>query len=79
MSIVKKRRKLLKMSQKTLARKCKVRQSYISQLENYSRDPAVKIILILSKELYLCPVHIFRDYMCKKCIYKHRCLCSSLD
>lgn len=57
-------RKKLGISQKELADKLKVNQSYISKIENYKtiHIPAY-LIVDISKELKLDPVDIFVDFL----------------
>lgn len=54
---IKKYRKLRNMTQKELARKAKVKQSYISQLENpkNTKSPSLRTILDIAYALNVCP------------------------
>lgn len=74
-NIVKKYRKKYKITQKNLAKKFNVKQSYISQLENYIKLPNLLLILKLATFFNLCPIRIFLNFYCYKCKFKNSCKC----
>ena len=61
MNIVKNSRIKNGMTEKELAKKCQVHQTYIEKLENKKRDPSIKMILRLSLVLSICPIQIFKE------------------
>lgn len=62
--MLKNARKKLGISQKELADKLKVNQSYISKIENYKTIHIPLYLLIdISKELNLDPVDVFIDFL----------------
>ena len=65
------------LSQRRLAKKLKVTQSYISKLENGSLDNVtLKLVLDISKELKLCPIDVFIFFSgnCSECHFNcHFC------
>lgn len=68
--MLKNARKKLGLSQRELAKKLKVTQSYISKLENNRIDNiSVNLILDISKELKLCPIAVFVFFVncCHNC------------
>lgn len=69
MNIVKNARKKKGMTEKELARKCEVHQTYIEKLENNKRNPSFDMIVKLSIALDICPLEIFKDSInyCHKC------------
>ena len=78
MNVVKKRRTQLKLTQRNLSIWCNVKQSYISQIENNTKVPSLRFVLILSNNLKLCPVLILKEYICEKCKYKNTYMCKFL-
>lgn len=67
-------RKKNKLTQKSLARKCDLKQSYISQLEHYTVAPSIETTHKLSKALNLnCPVELLIDFICNNCSNKLTC------
>ncbi|NHI49109.1 helix-turn-helix transcriptional regulator [Clostridium botulinum] len=73
LNIVENARKRLKLTQKNLAIKCRTRQSYISEIENYKRIPSKRLLLKLSKNLELCPILIMQECLCRDCKIKEGC------
>ncbi|WP_297429814.1 helix-turn-helix transcriptional regulator [Clostridium sp.] len=69
MNIVKSSRKKNGMTEKELARKCEVHQTYIEKLENGKRKPSIEMILKLSLVLSICPFVIFKEATncCNEC------------
>ena len=62
--MLKNARKKLGISQKGLANKLKVNQSYISKIENYKTIHVPTYLLVdISKELNLDPVDVFIDFL----------------
>ena len=62
--MLKNARKKLGISQKELADKLKVNQSYISKIENYKTIHIPAYLLVdISKELELDPVDVFIDFL----------------
>lgn len=58
------------LSQRRLAKRLKVTQSYISKLENGSLDNiTLKLVLDISRELKLCPINVFIFFAgsCSEC------------
>ena len=68
-------RKRSGLSQRRLAKKLRVTQSYISKLENGSLDnTTLKLVLDISKELKLCPIDVFIFFVgnCSECHFNCR-------
>lgn len=62
--MLKNARKKLGISQKELAKKLKVNQSYISKIENYkTMHIPLCLIIEISKELKLDPIDVFIDFL----------------
>ena len=74
MNIIKKSRSKLNITQKTLAIKCRVDQSYICKLEKFSQTPSINLTLLIGKKLHVCPSFILKQYICKKCMYRNNCI-----
>lgn len=64
--MIKAARKKKKYTQSFLAKKTGISQGYISKLENTNiHSPTIKEILIISKALNLCPIHLAYWFMQK--------------
>ena len=65
---IKKARKKIRMTQKELAEKSRLSQSYISQLESPLRTitPTLQTIEVIAESLKICP-YILISYDCNKC------------
>ena len=65
---IKKVRKKLGLTQKELAEKCGLSQSYISQLESNLRvvSPTLQTVEVIAENLRICP-YILMSYDCNKC------------
>lgn len=72
MNIVKNGRKKIGLTEKELAKKCDVHQTYIEKLENNKRAPSFKMIVKLSLVLSICPIEIFKDTFncCTECQFE---------
>lgn len=66
MNIIKRNRLRSRMTQKELARKCNIDQSYISELETYNRIPSPDMVIIISDALRICPILIFEAFYCNQ-------------
>lgn len=58
-SVIKERRKLLKLSQEEFAEKCELHRTYIGQIERGEKNISFVNILKISKALNLNPSDIF--------------------
>ena len=66
LNIIKKNRYKLNLTQKQVAIKCNVKQSYISEIETNSRKPSANMIIKLSDILDISPIVIFQEFYCDK-------------
>lgn len=68
-NIIKKCRKKNKLTQKQLAIKLNVKQSYISELETNVRVPSLDIAFKLSNIFNICPLYLIKEFTscCSKC------------
>lgn len=73
MNIIKKCRKKNKLTQKQLAIKLNVKQSYISELENNTRLPSINFIFKLANVFNICPVYLIKELT--KCCYECQLNC----
>lgn len=64
--MIKKLRKREKLTQKELAQKCNITQSYLSQLENKFYNPTVRQIICLATELKINVIHLSSWFIIKE-------------
>lgn len=76
-NIIKKCRKKNKLTQKQLAIKLNVSQSYVSQLETNVRVPSLDIAFKLSSIFNICPLYMIKDLT--RCCYKCQLYCHIFD
>ena len=72
-NLIKYYRKKNRLTQKELAIKCNVKQSYISQLENNLIIPSIPMIIKISKVFNICPIKLSKDLFCYNCSFKKYC------
>lgn len=68
---IEKYRKEKGISQKLLARKCNITQSYLSRIENYKEYPSMLVLINLSHNLEVCPNEFTCIYVCNICKNKY--------
>ncbi len=64
MNFIKRERLKKRMKQFELAKKCNVKQSFISKIESGKEKPSAQLIMQLSKYLDVCPGQIFCYFYC---------------
>lgn len=72
-NVIKKCRKKNKLTQKQLAIKLNVRQSYISELENNTRLPSIDLAFKLADIFNICPLYLIKELT--KCCYNCQLNC----
>lgn len=72
-NLIKFYRKKRKLTQKQLAIRCGVKQSYISQLEHDVLIPSIPMLYQLSKVFKICPAELLNEFICSNCPYTSNC------